>query len=103
LDSVRARILATVAQVAKQPVDGRRLEDAKRRALASLALTLETSGGVAWRLSEFISLTGEAGSIERHYANVASSTPEDLMRTSARYLDPLRTITVTLVGKEAKP
>jgi zinc protease len=103
LDSVRARILATVAQVAKQPVDGRRLEDAKRRALASLALTLETSGGVAWRLSEFISLTGEAGSIERHYANVASATPEDLMRTSARYLDPLRTITVTLVGKEAKP
>ena len=102
-DSVRGEILAAIADAANKPVDPRRLEDAKRRALASLALTLETPGGVAWRLAEFISMTGDPRSIERHYANLQAVTPEDLMKTAGRYLDPSRTITVTLTEKEARP
>jgi zinc protease len=103
IDSVRAAVLATVAEAAKRPIDAKRLADAKRRALASLALTLETPGGVAWRFSEFISLTGDPRSIERHYANVEAVTPEDLTEAAGRYFDPSRTITVTLVGKEGRP
>jgi zinc protease len=103
LDSVREEVLATIADAAKRPVGAQDLANAKRRALASLALSLETPGGVAWRLSEFISLTGDPGSFERHYANIDAVTPEDLVHASGRYLDPARTITVTIAGKEARP
>lgn len=103
IDSVRNAILATIGAAAKEPVGAKRLEDAKRRELASAALSFETTGGVAWRLSDFIALTGKPMSLEFHYANMQAVTPEEIMAVAAKYLDPARTITVTLVGKEARP
>jgi zinc protease len=103
IDSVRAAIMTAIEKAAKEPVDAKRLADAKRRELASLALTFETTGGVAWRLSDFIALTGEPMSLSYHYSNLQAVTPEEMMAAAAKYLDPGRTITVTLVGKEGRP
>jgi zinc protease len=102
-DAVQARILATVEEAANQAVRSDRLEAAQRHLLANIALTLETAAGTARRLSEFISLTGDPRSIERHYQRVSSLKPLDLQEAARRWLDPKRCLTLTLTGEEVRP
>ena len=96
---VRQRILATLQQAGDRPIGEKRLEDAKRRLLATMALSLDTPGGVNWRLSGFLSLTGDPNSIEHHFAAVAAASPADLMEAARHYLTPSNSITVTLATK----
>ncbi len=100
---VEARILAALEEAGRIPVDAARLDRAKRRWEASLLLSLETPGGVAWRLSDFISLTGDPRSLDRHAENLRAVTREDLMEAARTYLVPERSVTLTLVGKEERP
>lgn len=102
-DTVRSRIFAALKKASEQPVEARRLDAAKRRALASLMLSLEAPSGVGWRLSEFVSLTGDPQSLERHYANLSAVAPADLMAAARASLVPDRSIEVTLTGKEVRP
>jgi zinc protease len=102
-DAVDARILAGVADAADRAVKEDRLEATKRHLIANIALTLEAPGGVAHRLSDFISLTGDPRSIERYYRRVSDLKPRDLQEAARSWLDPKRCITLTMTGEEGRP
>ncbi len=99
-DFVERRIDETLADAQDVAIDAGALEAAQRRSLASLALMLETPGGVGWRLTEFISLTGDARSLDRHYANLAAVTPVDLQNAARRYLVDEGSIRLQMTGRE---
>lgn len=102
-DTVHARILTTVADAAEKPVGLDRLEATKRHLLAGVALSLETPSGVARRLAEFISLTGDPRRIDRYYQRISDLQPRDLQEAARNWLDPKRRITLTMTGEEGRP
>jgi zinc protease len=102
-DAVKERILATVADAAGSAVGPDRLLAAQRHLIAGMALSLEAPSGVARRLAEFISLTGDPRSIERYYQRISSLRPQDLQESARRWLDPKRCITLTMTGEEGRP
>ena len=102
-DSVNARILATVREAADKAVRLDRIESTKRHLIAGIALSLEAPSGVARRLADFISLTGDPRSIERYYRRVSGLTPHDLQEAARNWLDPKHCITLTMRGEEGRP
>ncbi|MFB3907440.1 MAG: M16 family metallopeptidase [Candidatus Eisenbacteria bacterium] len=103
LEPVRARILAALQEAsAPAGIDGAVLEAAKRRYLAQLALSLETPAGVAWRLSDWIGLTGDPQEIERFVDALRASDPSQLRRAASQFLLEKNSITITVTGKEVR-
>jgi zinc protease len=99
-DTVAARILRTVREAAGQPLSVDRLSAARRHIVADLVLALETTGGAGWRVSDFISLTGDPRSLERYYTTMARITPQDVQAAALKWLDPRSCITLTMSGEE---
>jgi zinc protease len=102
-EAVRDSIVAVLLRAARTPVAEDHLDAAKRHMAARLSLRLEAPGSVGHILSEFISLTGDPGSIERYSQRVIELKPSELQEAASRWLNPARCITLTMKGEEGRP
>jgi zinc protease len=102
-ETVRMYILAAVAQATTSAVPPNRLAAAKRHLVANIALMLEAPSGAARRVAEAVSLTGDPKSVERYYRRLASLEPRNLQDAASTWLNPNRSITLTMTGKEGRP
>ena len=98
LDYVRDQILAAVKTFQEKPVDGQRLDSARKRLRYQLALRMDNSETIAQILSSFVALRRSPETMNKLFDQYASLTPEDVQQAATRYLvEKARTI-VTLTG-----
>jgi len=100
LDYVRDQILAAIKAFQEKPVDGQRLDSARRRLRYQLALRMDNSETIAQILSSSVALRRSPQTMNKLFDQYAGLTPEDVQQAAAKYLvEKARTI-VTLTGPE---
>jgi zinc protease len=98
VDYVRNQILAAIKAFQEKPVDGQRLDSARKRLRYQLALGMDNSETIAQILSSFVALRRSPETKNKLFDQYASLTPEDVQQAAAKYLvEKARTI-VTLTG-----
>jgi len=98
MDTVRDRILETVAGLRDDLVPAERLEAVKRHLRYGFSLRMDDSEAVAGAVARYVALRRTPETVDRLYGQYASLTPEEIRRVARQYLvDNDRTI-VTLTG-----
>ncbi|MDH3197142.1 MAG: insulinase family protein [Candidatus Krumholzibacteria bacterium] len=95
---VQGAIFAAVDRAAREETPAERLAAVKSHLRYSLAGSLDTARGVAGHLSHFLSLTGDAQTINEAYRRYDEVTAGDVKRVAGTYLTPERSTVVTLTG-----
>jgi zinc protease len=96
LPEVRRRIEATLAQAAREPVDGRRLSTIKAHLRYAFAASLDNADAVAHAVCESIATTGRPDAMNQRFDALDALTPADLLRVADRYFKPANQTVVTL-------
>jgi zinc protease len=82
---VRDEILKTFLKAAAEPVETRRLEEAKSNARYSFARRLDNTETIAATLARFVRYDRSYGTLNRVYRVYASLTPADLQAAAKKY------------------
>lgn len=103
----RAAVMAAINKKLRALVTGRvdkaRVEAIKSNLRYSFLMGLETPNQVAGQLAWYIGIFGAPNALERHYANIRSVTPNDLLTFAREYLTALNRIEVQLVNVAPDP
>jgi zinc protease len=94
--AVQEAIAAAIAGVRHQPVDRRRLEEAKSNMRYSFARTLDNSESIAGTLARFVRIERRYGTINELFRAYQSLTPEHLHEAARKYLSDSRMVLATL-------
>jgi zinc protease len=98
LDYVRDRILAAIKAFQDQPVDGLRLDSARKRLRYQLALAMDNSETIAQILSSYVALRRSPETLNKLFDQYASLTPEDVRQAAVKYLVERDRTIVTLTS-----
>ncbi len=96
---VRAEIDRTVELFGTSPVDGKKLENLKKRLKYAFLMNLDTPDKVAGRLARFVAITGGMDIVDQLYAAYDAVTVSDIQRAVTTYLIPARRTVATLKGR----
>jgi len=98
VSEVQEAIFAAVEGAAREETPSPRLDAVKSHLRYSLAMSLDTAGGVAGHLAHYLSLTADARTINEAYRRYDEVTAADVQRVAGTYLTPERSTVVTLTG-----
>jgi zinc protease len=97
---VRAEIDRTVEVFGTSPVDGKKLENLKKRLKYAFLMNLDTPDKVAGRLARFVAITGGMDIVDQLYAAYDAVTAADIQQAVTTYLTPARRTIATLKGRD---
>ncbi len=100
--SVRDEILKTYEEARLQPVNARRLEDAKSNARYSFIRRLDNTEAIAATLASFVRYRRSYATLNNLYRVAASLTPADLQAVARRYFTD-ECLVVTTLSQEPMP
>ena len=93
---VRDEILKVFRKAAAEPVDARRLEEAKSNARYSFARRLDNTETIAATLARFVRYERSYGTLNRLYRVYASLTPADLQAVAKKYFTDANLVVATV-------
>jgi zinc protease len=93
---VRDQILKACAQTRVQPVDDKRLADAKSNARYGLVRGLDSTEAIAAMLARFMRYSRSYDTLNRLFRVYAALSPDDLLRAAKTYLTDERLVLTTL-------
>ncbi len=99
---VRDEILRVFRKAATDPVDARRLEEAKSNARYGFARRLDNTETIAATLARFVRYERSYGTLNRLYRAYAALTPADLQAVARKYFTDANLV-VTTVSREEMP
>jgi zinc protease len=98
VDEVRQRILDTIEDAKKNPVDQKQLDATKSNLRYSFAMSLDTAESVADHLTRYLELTGDPATVNKIYARYEEVTPQDIMDVANKYFSESNQTEITLTG-----
>jgi zinc protease len=98
---VQQAIAQHIDQLKEEPVDAERLARIKDHLRYDFALGLDSPGAVAFTVAQFLSLTGDPGSINELYAQYPKVEPKDIQRVAKKIFQDSERTVVTLSHKPA--
>jgi zinc protease len=93
---VRDEILKVFREAAAEPVDARRLEEAKSNARYGFARRLDNTETIAATLARFVRYERSYGTLNRLYRVYASLTPADLQAVAKKYFTDANLVVATV-------
>ncbi len=93
---VRDEILKVFRKAAAEPVDARRLEEAKSNARYGFARRLDNTETIAATLARFVRYDRSYGTLNRLYRVYASLTPADLQAVAKKYFTDANLVVATV-------
>jgi zinc protease len=93
---VRDQIMATIAQSRAQPVDARRLADAKSFNKYAFARTLDSTERIAAVVSRYAAFRRSYDTVNSYYRTLDTLTPADLQAAARKYFVDASLIVTTL-------
>ena len=94
--SVRDEILKVFGKAAAEPIDARRLEEAKSNARYSFARRLDNTETIAATLARFVRFERSYATLNRLYRMYASLTPADLQAVAKKYFTDANLVVATV-------
>jgi zinc protease len=101
-EEARSILLAECERLTREPVGEKEMADAKEAIAGDQAISLQTFGAQAGELAVNRLLGKPLDMPEQYLARIRALTPEDILRVSAKYLDPSRTWRGAVRGKETE-
>lgn len=98
IEYVKTCVFDALETAKKQLIDPGLLSDIKSHCRYSFAMGLDTPESIAFSLADFISLTGDPGSVNRYYRTLDGITAVDVNRVARKYFSPENRTVVTLVN-----
>jgi zinc protease len=102
MEEVRTRILETLANAARTPIEPARLDAIRSHLRYAFAGALDSPNAVARAVAASISTTGRPDAMNDLYAAYERLTPADLQRVAAKYFEPTNRTVVTLETEKAR-
>lgn len=97
IDRVTAAVLAEIERIRDEGVTEEELARARRQTTVAVVLSAQTAQGMADRLARDIFATGDPDYLTRYTRELEKVTSKDVQAAAARFLQPNRQITVTLL------
>ncbi len=96
LPKVRAAIEEHIQGLQRRPVREERLERIQSHLRYSFAYSLDSPGSIAFTIANYLSLTGDPGTVNRVYEQYQKVTPADIQRLASELFRTDRQTLVTL-------
>ncbi len=100
MDTASATLDAELDRVRSELVSEAELSEAKNEIISSTLSRRETARGRAFELGEALVSSGDPDFADKRLAEIVAVTAEDVMRVAAKYLDPMKRVTVTYTAGE---
>ncbi len=97
---IQEEIDRTVGKFQTELVDGKELEDIKKRVRYSFLMNLDTPDNIAGGLARFITLTGGIKDIDILYTTYNTVTPMDIRAAANKYFQKQRRTVIILKGEK---
>jgi zinc protease len=97
---VRDEVYKTLEQFKTTLVDGKKLDDLKRRNKYGFLMGLDTPDHVAGGLARFVALTGGVEIVDQLYSQLGKVTPQDIQNAAKKYFVPESRTVVVLKGAQ---
>jgi len=93
---VRNEILKTFAKLRNQPLDEKRVSDAKSNARYSFLRGLDNTDAIAGAIAQYAHFERSYDTINKYFRSLATVTPADIQATSGKYVTDKNLVVTTL-------
>ncbi|AWW73721.1 peptidase M16 [Erythrobacter sp. KY5] len=103
METASATLDGELERVRTELVTDAEIAEAKNEIVSSTLSRRETARGRAFELGEALVSSGDPDFADKRLAEIVEVTAEDVMRVAAKYLDPMKRVTVTYTAGEDDP
>lgn len=100
MEAAAATLDAELERIRTEPVTAAELAEAKNEIIGSTLRRRETARGRAFELGEALVSSGDPDFADKHLAAIGAVTAGDVLRVAAKWLDPMKRVTVTYTSGE---
>jgi zinc protease len=100
IDYVKNEINSTINQFQNTPVDGKALENQKKRMKYSFLMELDSPDKIAGNLARTIAITGGIDAVDKYFATIDKITAKDIQDAAKKFFVPEKSTVLTLTGSK---